>query len=247
VKAFKQLWITAVLLLPLGYGSAAAQTKNPVDDLSKARPTLTDSTEAYKASTRELVRLQQEEVDKTDKKLEELRHLVADGVVARNELAVAERDMAAMREKLAAAKQQVANADRLIAEIQASERLKESQAQAVLPKATSGSKLKLTSFRYSGSGSWSINNLQEIRSFFAGKFGRALPTSAIGQSATHNQLRWDHRNSADVSLHPDSVEGKALINYLQGQGIPFLAFRSAIPGVATGPNIHIGLPSNRLM
>ena len=202
--------------------------------------TLVSLTEAFKASTQELARLQEEALNKAVQKLEVLRELVADGLVARNELEGAEQNIASMREKLSATKQQIANADQLVAEIRAEEQRETS------PPAGTNSKLKLTSFRYTGSGSWSLNNLQEIRSFFASRFGRSLPTSAVGQSATHNQLRWDHRNSADVPLHPDSVEGKALINYLQGQGVPFLAFRSAIPGVATGPHIHIGLPSNRL-
>jgi len=59
-------------------------------------------------------------------------------------------------------------------------------------------------------------------------------------------LGYDHRNAVDVALHPDSAEGKALINHLQNQGIPFLAFRAAVPGVATGPHIHIGNPSHRI-
>jgi hypothetical protein len=50
----------------------------------------------------------------------------------------------------------------------------------------------------------------------------------------------------DVGLHPDSSEGKSLIDYLRKSGIPFLAFRQAVPGAATGPHIHIGKPSNRL-
>jgi len=58
-------------------------------------------------------------------------------------------------------------------------------------------------------------------------------------------LGYDHRNAVDVALHPDSAEGKALINHLQNQGIPFLAFLSAVPGVATGPHLHIGNPSHR--
>jgi hypothetical protein len=93
---------------------------------------------------------------------------------------------------------------------------------------------------------WSIANFSGIQSFFSAKFGHPLPTSAMGQSATHNELGLDHRNAVDVAVHPDSVEGKALINYLQSQGIPFLAFRAAVPGVATGPHIHIGNPSHRL-
>jgi len=60
------------------------------------------------------------------------------------------------------------------------------------------------------------------------------------------RLGFDHRNSVDVAVHPDSVQGKALTEYLRGNGIPFLAFRSAIRGVATGAHIHIGNPSHRL-
>src|SRR6266446_6948651 len=50
---------------------------------------------------------------------------------------------------------------------------------------------------------------------------------------------------AKVSLHPDGAEGQALLNFLRSNGIPFLAFRAAIPGTATGPHIHIGRPSHR--
>jgi hypothetical protein len=245
VKSLIQLSMTALILLTITLNSAVAQSKK-VNGLSHdsavsaAQPKMIDSTLSYKASTEKLVRLQQEEIDKAVKKLEELRQLVVDGLVARNELVKAEQDLAAMRAKQTAGEQQIADADRLVGEIHAAEQLEKTQAKAL------NSKVKLTSYRYAGNGRWSLNNLSEIQSFFAEKFGRSLPTSAIGQSPTHNQLRWDHRNSVDVSLHPDSSEGKALIDHLQSQGIPFLAFRSAIPGVATGPHIHIGLPSSRL-
>jgi hypothetical protein len=49
----------------------------------------------------------------------------------------------------------------------------------------------------------------------------------------------------DISLHPDSPEGLSLLKFLQRNGIPYLAFRGAIPGTATGPHIHIGQPSHR--
>ncbi|MGZ8464742.1 MAG: hypothetical protein ACXWXT_04305, partial [Candidatus Binatia bacterium] len=70
--------------------------------------------------------------------------------------------------------------------------------------------------------------------------------TALGQSDTHNRLRFDHRDSMDIGLHPDSGEGRALAGFLRKSGIPFVAFRSAIPGAATGPHIHIGRPSGRL-
>jgi len=83
-------------------------------------------------------------------------------------------------------------------------------------------------------------------SFFMAKFGRRLPVTANGQSGLHTLWGFDHRQSMDVGLHPDSPEGKALIKFLRGAGIPFIAFRSAVPGTATGPHIHIGKPSHRM-
>jgi hypothetical protein len=50
----------------------------------------------------------------------------------------------------------------------------------------------------------------------------------------------------DVAVHPDSIEGKALIAHLRTSGIPFIAFRGAVAGSSTGPHIHIGKPSGRL-
>jgi len=73
-----------------------------------------------------------------------------------------------------------------------------------------------------------------------------LPVTASGQSETHNRLGFDHRDSMDVALHPDSAEGKALMAYLRGSGVPFIAFRSSVPGASTGPHIHVGRPSGRL-
>jgi len=67
----------------------------------------------------------------------------------------------------------------------------------------------------------------------------------FGQGSIHDRWRLDHHNSMDVSLHPDGPEGQALLGYLRANGIPFLAFRQAIPGTATGPHIHVGRPSHR--
>ena len=96
-----------------------------------------------------------------------------------------------------------------------------------------------------GSGIWRISDSAKVESFFQEKFGRRLPVGAFGQSDLHTRWGLDHRNGMDVSLHPDSAEGRALINFLRNEGIPFLAFRGPIPGVATGPHIHVGNPSPR--
>jgi hypothetical protein len=100
--------------------------------------------------------------------------------------------------------------------------------------------------RFNGGFKWSLREAPRIERYFSQTFGRRLPVTALGQSETHNRLRFDHRESMDVAVHPDSVEGKALIAHLRKAGIPFMAFRRAIAGTSTGPHIHIGKPSGRL-
>lgn len=97
-----------------------------------------------------------------------------------------------------------------------------------------------------GSGRWKISDAARVENFFLSKFGRPLPLSSFGQSALHTRWGYDHSNGMDVGIHPDSVEGRGLIEFLRSQEIPFLAFRGPVPGVSTGPHIHIGNPSRRL-
>jgi hypothetical protein len=180
------------------------------------------------------------DVEKLTANTETLRQLYSEGLIARVELEKAEQD-------LDAAKAHVEEEARL-AELKATELKKAEEAAKIksfvkptlMPLSTTATVLR------SSSGSWSMASLSAVQQFFSNTFGKPLPTSTIGQSATHNRMGWDHRNAVDVGLHPDSAEGRALMAYLQSNGIPFLAFRGAIPGVATGPHIHIGSPSHRL-
>ena len=94
---------------------------------------------------------------------------------------------------------------------------------------------------------WSLADAKKVENFFFTKFGRPLPTSAFGQSDIHDRWGLDHRQGLDVGVHPDSSEGIALVDFLRVEKIPFLVFRHAIPGVATGPHIHIGRPSHRYL
>ncbi|HET9478436.1 MAG TPA: hypothetical protein VFO72_03785 [Pyrinomonadaceae bacterium] len=97
-----------------------------------------------------------------------------------------------------------------------------------------------------GTGKWRLTDAQKIQDFFLAKFKKRLPTTAFGQSDLHTRWGLDHRNGMDVGLHPDSTEGRALIEFLRDASIPFLAFRGPVPGVATGPHIHIGNRSARV-
>jgi hypothetical protein len=250
MKHFIQCSVCAVILTLFAVGFAAAQTAAPA---TKPGSSLIASTEEYKNATEKLIPLQEAEVKSATEKLAQLQQLVAEGLVARNELEASEQALAAAQAILAETNQQMANADRLIAETKAADELARTQAaknQIALVQAKKIRSLTTpTILRYGGQagvGGSILATLPTIQTFFLNKFGRSLPTSAIGQSATHNALNYDHRNAVDVALRPDSVEGQALISYLQSNGIPFLAFRAAVPGVATGPHIHIGNPSHRL-
>lgn len=240
--------VAVVLFIACGLGNA--QTESEVQNEIKASPTnLIQATQQYKASTQALLTIQESQVREAAAKLEELRILVSEGLVAKSELQENEQTIAALRAQVQATQKQIADADNMIAEIQAEQELaKAPTAKPVrlVSKQYGTFSTTATIPRYNGAMAWSLGGLNEIQTFFAAKFGRSLPTSAVGQSARHNQLGYDHHNAVDVALHPDSAEGTSLINYLQSQGIPFLAFRSAIPGVATGPHIHIGSPSHRL-
>jgi len=97
-----------------------------------------------------------------------------------------------------------------------------------------------------GTGKWKLADATKVQDFFLAKFKKPLPMTAFGQSDLHTRWGWDHRNGMDVGLHPDSVEGRALMEFLRNESIPFLAFRGPVPGVATGPHIHIGNRSPRI-
>jgi hypothetical protein len=101
--------------------------------------------------------------------------------------------------------------------------------------------------RYNGLADWSLADAGKISKFFLDHFGHDLPISAMGQSATHDRMGLDHHEAMDVAVQPDSPEGRGLMAYLRQAGIPFIAFRNRVRGMATGAHIHIGRPSLRLL
>jgi hypothetical protein len=238
-----------VVVLLFSSGLAKAQTAATKPDEPSPVPNLSQATQQYKTSSQQLLALQEKQVSEAAAKLGELKALVAEGLVAKSELEESEQALAALRGKVEATQKQIADSDNMMGEIRAEQELAKTAAAnktKLVSKQYGTLNTTATVLRFSGTGSWSLGALSEVKGFFSAKFGTLLPTSAVGQSAMHNRLGWDHRNAVDVAVHPDSTEGRALINYLQIQGIPFLAFRGAIPGVATGPHIHIGSPSHRL-
>ncbi len=101
--------------------------------------------------------------------------------------------------------------------------------------------------RYDGDGLFRAGELKLVAAAFREQFSKALPISAQGATAVHRALGFDHRGRVDVAVDPDQPEGVWLRKYLRGMRIPYFAFRSFLPGRATGPHIHIGPPSERIV
>ena len=100
--------------------------------------------------------------------------------------------------------------------------------------------------RFDGSGAFSPEEFHRIELAYELHFAKPLPISAMGETAVHRALGFDHRGRVDVALNPDAPEGKWLREYLEANKIPFFAFWQAVPGKATGAHIHIGPMSTRL-
>ena len=239
-----------VVLLCVAPASNGQTTKVPASTTTSATTAtseLVKSTETAKSAAEDLLKLQEESVTKLTASLAQLRELFNEGLIAKVELDKAEQDLAAAKTNVEQTQNQIAGATQLAVEIKRAQEFASAvKAQPLVKPVLKSINMSGATVMRSESGHWSLANLSQVEQFFSQSFGHLLPISTIGQSATHNRLGWDHRNSVDVGVHPDSAEGRALMSYLQISGIPFLAFRAAIPGVATGPHIHIGFPSHRL-
>ena len=99
--------------------------------------------------------------------------------------------------------------------------------------------------RHDGNGVFTNATFARVESAFESHFGKPLPVSAMGETAVHRALGFDHRGRVDVAIHPDQPEGVWLREYLDENQIPYFAFRHAVPGKATGAHIHLGPMSTR--
>lgn len=216
----------------------------PPTELAKLREEFVKATNDYKASLAKLLAIYEGNVKKAEDKLELSRKLLDEGLISRMQVEENERALTLAKEKVTETQQQMTTAEAQVAGIFA-----ETAAERQLAKDLRLARQRLvrtSSFtRFTGAPGWSLGEAWKVQRFFSDTFNKQLPIAVFGQGAIHDRWRLDHRNSMDVSLHPDSPEGQALLNFLQKNGIPYLAFRSAIPGTATGPHIHIGRPSHR--
>jgi len=244
----KQSFIASLFVVLCLSGAANSQiSKIPTETSSSLASELITSTEVSTTASENLLKLQEENVSKLAASSEQLSQLVNEGLVAKAELEKVEAELAAAKNKVEETQSEIDNSNRIALELKKTENLaKSAKTQSFVKPVLKAINMKGATVMRSTTGNWSLSNLAQVQEFFSASFGRQLPISTLGQSATHNRMRWNHRNAVDVRVHPDSQEGMALMTYLQMSGIPFLAFRGAVPGVSTGPHIHIGFPSHRI-
>ena len=225
---------------PSNRAPSSRQATPAAAELERLRADVIEKMKESRASAEKLLILHEEEKKKLTGEYERRKDLYNQGLISRVELNQAERALAAGIVRVEEDKRWIAESDITITEATAKDALLE------LPALALGGYSESAAFiRFNGGTPWSLGDAPRIEKFFLQSFGHGLPISAFGQTATHDRLRFDHRNAMDIALHPDSKEGRSLLAYLRQAGIPFIAFRTAVSGSATGAHIHIGNPSIR--
>jgi hypothetical protein len=227
--------------LALGATLAAPATAAPPPaprDLEALHAAQAAAARHYRESLEALLPFQVAAVERAEARLTRARELLERGIVAAAEVAAGERALEQAHAAVDKTRAEVAQAAALVPEAEAAHEL-----GALPPGAPGELTAGATLIRYAGRGPWSLAQLPALERFFRERFHRALPVSALGQTAVHDRLGFDHHAALDVAVLPDSPEGRALMEYLRARGIPFLAFRAPRAGAATGAHVHVGPPS----
>jgi len=181
----------------------------------------------------EMIAAAERRFDRRKQAFDEAKKLVDAGVAPQLSLSTSMDDLSLARKELDLAESRA----KLTRELAEMARAEEAQQNADAPEPLD---------RYEGDGSFTPVEFTRIESAFASKFGKPIPVSAMGETAVHRALGFDHRGRVDVAIYPDAPEGVWLRQYLTENHIPYFAFRHAVPGKATGAHIHIGPGSTRL-
>jgi hypothetical protein len=196
-------------------------------------------TDLTEDQTTDMLAAAQRRVDRRKRAVADMRKLIEAGVSSQLALTPLIEDFDAARKEYDLAESRARFVRQMAEEARAEEALEASLNQ-------SPEEAPLLADRYDGDGSFSMIEFSRIDTEFTKHFGKALPVSAMGETAVHRSLGFDHRGRVDVAIHPDQPEGHWLLEYLVQNHIPYFAFRHAVPGRATGAHIHIGPMSTRL-
>jgi len=236
--------LVIALLAALPATAASADTPTLPELRSQAARSRAEQLRAareYKASLERLLVLRENDLQRALEQLDRTRDLADRGIVARNDVPASERLVADARARLDQTWNEAVIAASLIAKALAYEELASARRLAPGTEQATASLV-----RYQGRRPWALSLTRALDDYFRRTFNRPLPVSAYGQTPIHDKLGFDHRNAVDLAIHPDSAEGRAVMDWLRQAGLSFIAFRGAVSGAATGAHIHVGEPSQRL-
>jgi hypothetical protein len=180
-------------------------------------------------------------LDRRKAEVEKLQQLVDADAIARNSLTKPLEDVTWARQEYAL----VVERSQLVHELAEQARAEQQaiEAQESSKPSIGGPVME----RFDGGGTFTHDDFKRVLLAFEKQFKKPLPVSALGETALHRALGFDHRDRVDVALYPDSAEGEWLRQYLEANEIPYYAFRNFVPGKATAAHIHIGPPSNHIL
>jgi hypothetical protein len=199
------------------------------------------TTEEYRAVLTRALAGHEAQVREATEALQERQALHKLGILPASYVDEAQQAWSSARQDLVETRRAIEEADRILLESWVQEALSRF---APLPRGAYDDSPGFV--RFNGPARWSLAAVPKLEQLFTAAFGRGMPVSALGQTSVHDRLRLDHRGAIDVAVHPDSAEGRWLMEYLRRTGISFIGVRSAVPGSSTGAHVHVGPPSLRL-
>jgi hypothetical protein len=237
----KLLCFTLIAIL-LASGAAAQTPSKAPNPLEKTAADVIAATQNYRSALERVLAAYERDLARRQELADLRQELFEREVLSKREYEEGLQAQAAAQKNVDDTRRAIAEADRMLLEAHMAEAL-----ARLTPLAKGGYEERAGLARFNGSAAWALaQDTPRIQQFFLSRFGRQLPISAFGQSPLHDRMGLDHRNALDVAVHPDSPEGRALMEYLRAAGIPFIAAWGAIPGSASGAHIHVGQPSPRI-
>ena len=230
--------VTAPLAAPAADSPAAGAPSAAASRVAEVISALAD----YRAKLEALLPLYEQELARAIEQREQWRELLGRGIISRREFESKETAVAKAQQKLDDTRRSITDADHALVEATTARAV-----AALAPLGRGAYEQSATLIRYNGPTAWSLKaGAASLEQFFLTRFGRPLPVSAYGQTSLHDRMGLDHRDALDVAVHPDSAEGRVLMEYLRQAGIPFIAAWGVVPGSTSGAHIHVGQPSPRI-
>lgn len=240
-KALNSSLICLWVLLDTSLGATQTGAQAP-SRLEKAASEVIAATLNYRATLERVLRIYERDLARQAELAELRQDLFEREVLSKREFEESQRAQAETQKNVDETRASIADADRMLTEARMAEAL-----ARLTPLARGDYEETAGLVRFNGVAAWSLAlDTPRLRQFFLARFGRALPISAVGQTTLHDRMGFDHRNAMDLAVHPDSAEGRALMQHLRAHGIPFIAAWGAIPGSTSGAHIHVGQPSPRI-